>query len=129
MELVLIYHFRSSQNQDAEFHPARYRVVHFFSEQGFLEQKLLKELSKSVPDADHQELTFLSLDDLKIFALRVAQEFQKPEVRLISIQDYNIGLDGARDLASFRSIFEQFGELAINEEVSKKKSFFGKLFS
>lgn len=129
MNLSLIYHFQSSHNQDGDFRPARYRVVYFFSEQGFLEEAFLREMSKTIPDADHQSLTFLSLDDLKEFALRVAQELTLPDVRLISVQDYNIGLDGAKDLASLKKVFQQFGDLIANENTSKKKSIFGKLFS
>lgn len=129
MSLTLIYHFQSSQNQDGEFQPARYKVVYFFSEQGFLEKEMLHELSKSVPEANHQLLTFLSLDDLKSFALRVAEELNEAEVRLISVQDYNIGIDGARDLASFQSIFTKFGELVVNVGAQKKKGLLGRLFS
>jgi hypothetical protein len=128
MNLSLVYHFRASQNQDNDFLPARYRVVYFFSEKGFLNLSDLRELSKTVPDADHKELTFLSLDDLKAFGLRVAEEYKHPNVRLISVQDYNIGLDGAKDLNSLRGIFEQFGELVENETV-RKKGFLSKFFS
>lgn len=128
MSLTVIYHFRSSQNKDLEFSPASYGVVYFFSEDGFLEDKLLKELAKSVPDADFTNLTFMNLDDLKAFALRVCQELSLKEVRLLSVQDYNIGLDGARDLASFRGIFKKYGELVINES-TRKKGLLGKLFS
>lgn len=127
--LNLIYHFQTSQNQNEEFKPASYHVIYFFSEQGFLEGEKLLELSKSVPEADHQHLTFLSLDDLKVFAHRVCQEFNAHEVRLISVQDYNIGLDGAKDLATFQSIFQKYGEVVVNEEARPKKGFFGKLFS
>lgn len=129
MSLNLIYHFQASQNKHGEFRQASYCVVYFFSHEGFLEKSLLKEMSKSVPEADHENLTFLNLDDLKIFALRVCQELTCPEVRLISIQDYNIGIDGARDLGSFQSIFSKFGELVVNEMMTKKKSFLGKFFS
>jgi hypothetical protein len=129
MSLNLIYHFQTSQNQDGDFRQASYCVVYFFSEEGFLEPALLKELSKSVPDADHENLTFLNLDDLKAFSLRVCQELSSREVRLLSVQDYNIGLDGAKDLSSYRSIFSKYGELLVNEAVSKKKGLFGKLFS
>lgn len=128
MALNLIYHFQTSQNQNEEFTPARYCVVYFFSEQGFIDGELLKELSKSVPDADHQKLQFLNLDDLKAFALRVCQEAGESEVRLLSVQDYNIGLDGAKDLATFQSIFTKYGDVVVNES-SKKKGLFGKLFS
>lgn len=128
MALNLIYHFQTSQNQDGDFRPASYGVVYFFSEQGFLEKDLLKEMSKSVPEADHENLTFLNLDDLKSFALRVCQEISEREVRLMSVQDYNIGLDGAKDLKSFQTVFSKYGEVVVNEAV-RKKGLFGKLFS
>lgn len=128
MTLNLIYHFQTSQNKDAEFTPATYGVVYFFSDEGFLEKSLLKEMSKTVPDADHSNLTFLNLDDLKAFAVRVCQELGAQEVRLLSVQDYNIGLDGAKDLAHFNAIFKKYGESVINE-TSRKKGLFSKFFS
>jgi hypothetical protein len=128
MALQLIYHFQTSQNQDLEFRPASYGVVYFFSDSGFLDKNLLIEMSKTVPEADHERLTFLSLDDLKAFALRVGQELSQNEVRLISVQDYNIGIDGAKDLKSFQSVFERYGEV-VQHENAKKKSILSKLFS
>ena len=127
--LTLIYHFQSSQNQNEDFIPARYKVIFFFKDEGFIEDALLKTLSRSIPDANHEEVTFLNLDDLKSFGLRVAEELHESQVRLISVQDYNIGIDGARDLASFKEIFNKYGEVMINESVSKKKGFLGKFFS
>lgn len=128
MSLNLIYHFQTSQNQDVDFRPASYGVVYFFSQDGFLDPKLLAEMSKTVPDADHSHLHFLNLDDLKAFALRVCQELSIREVRLISVQDYNIGLDGSRDHRSFNSIFDKYGEIIINES-AKKKGLLSKLFN
>lgn len=127
-QLNLIYHFQASQNQDEEFRPARYKVIYFFTEAGFVEENLLRELLKSFPEANQEEMTFLNLDDLKAFALRVAQELQSPQLKLLSVQDYNIGIDGAKDLRSFREIFSKFGEVVVNE-TAKKKGIFGKLFS
>ena len=129
MNLNLIYHFQASKNNQDEFRPASYGVVYFFSEEGHLETDFLKEMSKSIPAADHLNLTFPSLDDLKDFAIRVCQEFQAREVQVISVQDYNIGLDGAKDIQGFREIFRHFGETVINPEQTKKKGLFGKLFS
>src|SRR5690349_9716518 len=94
MALNLIYHFQPSQSQEGDFRTANYQVVYFFSEGGFLDNELLSEMAKVIPEGDHQNLKFLSLDDLKSFALRTAQEVQENEVRLLSVQDYNIGLDG-----------------------------------
>lgn len=128
MSLNLIYHFQVSQNQNDEFKPASYCVVYFFNEQGLIDKDLMTEMSKTVQQADHDNLTFLNLDDLKAFALRVCQELSQKEVRLISVQDYNIGLDGAKDLSTFNLIFSKYGDVIINES-SKKKGLFGKIFS
>lgn len=127
--LTLIYHFQSSQNQDEDFKPASYRMVYFFNEEGFVDSQLILELLKAFPDSNYQDKTFLNLDDLKSFAHRVAQEVGAAEVRLISVQDYNIGIDGAKDLKSFREVFSKYGEAIINEQAVKKKGLFGKLFS
>jgi hypothetical protein len=127
--LTLIYHFQSSQNQDEEFRPASYKMVYFFNEEGFVENKVILELLKAFPDSNFQDKTFLNLDDLKAFAHRVAQELGSRQVRLISVQDYNIGIDGARDIKSFRELFGKYGEAIVNEQAVKKKGLFGKLFS
>lgn len=127
--LTLIYHFQSSQNQDEEFKPASYKMVYFFNEEGFVDTKVILELLKAFPESNFQDKTFLNLDDLKAFAQRVAEEIGSPEVRLISVQDYNIGIDGARDLKSFRELFDKYGEAIVNEQAVKKKGLFGKLFS
>jgi hypothetical protein len=129
MSLTLIYNFNSSQKLKDEFCPASYKVVHFFNQQGFLEMPILQELAKSNPEADHHQLTFLSLDDLRAFALRVCQQLHLPEVRLLSVQDYNIGLDGARDLTGLGEIFKSFGEVVVNEEARKRKGLLGKFFN
>jgi hypothetical protein len=130
MMLNLIYHFQTSQNDNGEFIPASYGVVYFFSEEGFLEKDFLKEMAKVVPEGDHSRLTFINLDDSKTFATRVSQELNAQEVRLISVQDYNIGLDGARDMKGFKSIFSQYGEGIANESAPRKKtSLLSKLFN
>lgn len=128
MILNLIYQFQASQNFEGDFLPASYGIVYFFSDDGFVDINLLKELSKTIPEADHDNLTFLHLDDLKQFALRVCQELSKEAVRLISIQDYNIGLDGAKDIDSFKNIFEIYGEFLVNES-KRKKNIFNRLFN
>jgi len=128
-ELTLIYHFQASQNQNEEFKPARYKMVYFFGEEGMVPTSVILEILKAFPDCNFQDQTFLNLDDLKAFVLRVGQELDAGQIRLLSVQDYNIGVDGAKDIKSFRELFTKYGELIMNESMSKKKSFFGKLFS
>ena len=126
--LTLLYNFQSPQTTDGDFRPASYKVVYFFSEQGLIENSTLKELCKSVPDANYNDLTFLNLEDLKVFALRVSQETESSVVRLMSVLDYNIGLDGARDREGFLSMISKFGELLTSGQ-PRKKSFLVKLFN
>ena len=127
--LTLIYNFQSSQNQDEEFKPASYKMVYFFSDEGFVDPQIILELLKAFPDSNYQDKTFLNLEDLKAFALRVAEEMGFAQVRLLSVQDYNIGIDGAKDLKSFKDLFNKYGEALINEQAVKKKGLFGKFFS
>ena len=51
------------------------------------------------------------------------------QVRLLSVQDYNIGIDGAKDLKSYKELFTKYGEALINQQAVKKKGLFGKFFS
>ena len=126
--LTLLYNFQSPQTTEGEFRPASYKVIYFFSDQGPIEQSVLRELCKSVPDANYNDLTFLNLEDLRVFGQRVAQETESSEVRLMSVLDYNIGLDGSRDKDGFLSILSKFGEVLSNGQ-PKKKGFLGKLFN
>ncbi|MBA2403445.1 MAG: hypothetical protein H0V66_01630 [Bdellovibrionales bacterium] len=126
--LTLIYHFQSSQNHGEDFQPASYKMVYFFNDEGFVDSKVLLELLKAYPDSNYQDKIFLNLDDLKAYAQRVAEELGAPQVRLISVQDYNIGIDGAKDIKSYKELFNKYGEALINEQAAKKKGLFGKIF-
>lgn len=128
MNLILIYHFQSFQNEEGEFSPARYKVIYCFAGTGFLDIQTLKKLALEIPEADATDLTFLSLDDLKNFSLLVAEEFEEDEVRLVSVQDFNIGIDGAKDISSFRQIFMGFGEVIRGEGPRKKKGLLSRFF-
>lgn len=126
--LTLIYNFLASQNQNEDFIPAKYGVVYFFSDEGFLPRDLLVEMAKSIADANYNELSFLSLDDLKGFAMRVTEEVEAGQVRLLSVQDFNIGVDGSKGIKSFQNIFQKFGDVILNPNVKKKTGIFGKFF-
>ncbi len=129
MSLHLIYFFQSSQNQNESWTPARYKVVHFFGDNGFISEERMREIAKTDPHADLSDLTFLSLDDLKAFASRMSDDVGGENIRLLSVQDYNIGLDGARDLKELREVFVKYGETMEVSSPQKKKGLFGKLFS
>ena len=126
--LSLIYHFQASQNQNEDFLPARYKIVYFFNESGMISSEVILQLLRSFPDSNSLDQSFLSLDELKDFALRVSQEVGSDEVRLISVQDYNIAIDGAKDIKTFQESLFKFGEIYSSEPGGRKKGFFGKFF-
>lgn len=128
MNLAVIYHFQSSQDEMGEFSPAQYQVVYSFSGVGFVPGNVLKEALQSIPENTSTDLTFQTLDELKSFSLKLAEILDEDEVRLISVQDLNVGIDGARDLSGFRQIFMGFGESLKREGVSRKKNFLSRFF-
>lgn len=126
--LNIIYHFQVSQSFQEEFRPASYKIIHLFSVDSFLEESYLNEKYEQFPDMNHEGKSFLNLDDLKNFSLMLAEDLEVEEARLISIQDYNIGVDGARNANEFKGIFSHFGEVIKNPKM-KKKGLLGRLFS
>jgi hypothetical protein len=127
MTLTVIYHFLHSQNMTGDFTPGLYSVRHCFGDQGYLSLSLLQELAKIIPNADFLHLEFSTLDDLKTFILRVGEAIEASKIRMISVEDFNIGLDGAKDLVSFQNIFLQYGEELLSEK-GHKKGLWNKIF-
>lgn len=70
-------------------------------------------------------LCFETLDELKNFTFFLLDELSIRKACLLSVQNYNIGLDGAKDKESFQELFEKYGEILQNEG-AKKKSLFSK---
>ncbi len=127
-EIFVIYHFQSSPVQE-DYQTASYKMIYAFDQEEMIKSDMLLELLKAYPDSNYQDKSFLNLDDLKAFAMRLGEELTADQVRLISVQDFNIGIDGAKDFRSFQQIFGQFGEVLINQQLTKKKGIFSKLFS
>jgi hypothetical protein len=127
-ELILIYHFETSQNKNDEFKPASYKILYIFDGDGIIDDKRIAEFISDNHESFFIDQNFSNLDDLKSCSLRLAQYLEKNEVRLISVQDYNIGIDGAKDRHSFVQIFFNFGEVFVDESRQKKKGLFGNLF-
>jgi len=129
MKLNLIYHFQSSQSLDDFFRPARYKVLYCFTDERLLDYNYLKELAKSIPDADFNDLSFLSLDELKEFSKRVMQELELSFGVLLSAQDYNVAIDAISKKSQFLDLFDSYGEKIKLELHLPKKKLLGKIFT
>jgi hypothetical protein len=127
-ELMIIYHFESSQNQNEEFKTACYKILYAFDSNGMLAESDWTQMISMNMDLNPVEKDFTNLDDLKSFGLRLALHREKSEVRLISVQDFNVGVEGAKDKVTFKQIFFNFGEVIIDQSKPKKKGLFGNLF-
>jgi len=129
MKLHLIYHFQSSYTLDEHFRPARYKVLYCFTDDQLIGIDELKELAKTVPDADFNDVSFLSLDELKQFTNRVMQHLELNTAVLLSAQDYNVAIDTILKRSQFIDLFDSYGEIIkLDIQVTKKK-LLGKIFT
>jgi len=130
LAINLIYHF--GHDVDSEFPDlaGRYRILYFFSEAGpvsFESQEATYVKLFNRP-ATHP-VTFTSLDDLKEFAMGVCQLVKAPEVFVLSVQDYNVGVEAARDVRAFREIYRRYGlNLSNPDIINRGPGLFGKFF-
>lgn len=106
-----------------------FQVLYFFSEAGFITEKILLDSSKALFPQMDGSLEFQSLEDLGRFSLQVCQELRSPEVFVLSSEDYNQAVEATRDIRNFRDIYRRFGHSILNPEFKKdKQGFFGKFF-
>ncbi len=91
--LQLIYHRPKGADIEALESTAVYEILYFFSETGPVGHGMLEQVSQQLyqKPAAHP-VAFSSVDDLKDFALAVCQAMHAPEIFVLSVQDYNIGV-------------------------------------
>ena len=134
LAINLIYHFghEGTVPADAEFPElsGRYRVLYFFSEAGPVSPEAQEEAAQRLFNRSvGVPATFSSLDDLKDFAMGVCQLVKAPEVFVLSVQDYNVGVEAARDVRTFREIYRRYGlNLANPDVISRGPGLFSKFF-
>lgn len=107
-----------------------YEVVHFYSSAGPVPWGVLDEAGqKACGRALGTPPSVETLEELKAFALAVCQAVGAPEVFLVSVPDYNIGVESARDLRAFREIFRRYGVAIPNAEViGRPQGLMGRFF-
>ena len=134
LPINLIYRFshETSLVGEQEFPElsGRYQVLYFFSDAGPVPQEAQEEVAIRLFNRSvGLPATFSSLDDLKDFAMGVCQHVKAPEVFVLSVQDYNVGVDAARDVRAFREIYRRYGlNLANPDVISRGPGLFGKFF-
>lgn len=129
LHLNLLYNFVEKKETHANS-VSFYKILHFFSEVGPISERTLDKVYENYPtENEFDGISFRSLDELGQFAVDVCIELSAPEIFILSVQDYNIGLDSCNDIRSFKEIFRRYGSCIANPHSSlKKKNLFSKIF-
>jgi hypothetical protein len=130
LALNLIYKFGHDVSSEFPDLAGRYSVIYFFSEAGPVAQDIQEEVSQKIfGKTIGQSAMFSSLDDLKKFAMSVTQALKAPEVFILSVQDYNVGVEATRDVRAFRELYRRYGVNLTNPDViNRGPGLFGKFF-
>lgn len=108
-----------------------YQILYLFSESGHIPQAPMKKVYDEFPVVQNDDdFYFRTLEDLGRFAGLLCKELEAPEVFILSVQDYNLGLEATSDLRGFRDIFRRYGSVVENPDFTgKKKNLFSKIFN
>lgn len=144
LKVIYLYHSVFNNEPGCQSVSAYYEILHLLTDGDVLRKSEwakfileFRQLSRddsttfSPPNQfkeDHLTMmTFETLDELKEFIGFLLQKLSLSKAYILSVQDYNIGLDGAKDRDSFCSLFEKYGEEVIIEN-PKLKNLFSKFF-
>jgi hypothetical protein len=62
--------------------------------------------------------------------MSVTQALKAPEVFILSVQDYNVGVEATRDVRAFRELYRRYGlNLANPDIINRGPGLFGKFFN
>lgn len=131
LSLNLIYKFAHEESTEFPDLSGRYTVLYFFSDAGPVPADVQEEVAQRVfGKSVGFPASFFSMDDLKDFAMSVTQHLRAPEVFVLSVQDYNVGVEATRDVRAFREIYRRYGlNLSNADIINRGPSLFGKFFT
>lgn len=131
LALNLIYKFAHEQNAEFPDLAGRYSVLYFFSEAGPVPVDVQEQVTEKIFGKSLGALpTFTSMDDLKDFAMSVTQAMKAPEIFILSVQDYNVGVEATRDVRAFRELYRRYGlNLSNPDIINRGPGLFGKFFN
>ena len=103
-----------------------YRILQFFSNLGEISEEVCEKVYQRLPSKkeDHfgQNVSFESLDALKEFGLEVCRHLGAERIHLLSIYDYNLGIETVENTEEFIKIFSKFGQSLPNPDHASKNS-------
>jgi hypothetical protein len=106
------------------------QVLYLFNETGFLDfSETLNVYKKYFRNKD--DLVFRNLDELGDFVKKLIEEFGAPKAYILSVEDYNAGLERVREKLEYRELFMKVGTELENPDYKNHiaSGIFGKIFT
>jgi hypothetical protein len=128
--LSMVYRFSGAPVEEGRELPGNYQVLYFFSGSGPVGHDVMEQVCQELFQRPlGTQPIFRSLEELKDFALGVCQSLQSPEVSMLSVQDYNVGVEAAGDTRAFRELFRRYGLNIPNPDIiSRTPGLLGRIF-
>lgn len=117
---IIFEHDQNMSADDAIAESGKYKIIHSFSWSGVVSASLLSSAyQQAMPDNDGS-FEMNSFEELKNVGLSLIQELKAPEAFLISVQDYNIGIESTHELRNYRDMFRRYGHVVSNPDILKQ---------
>jgi hypothetical protein len=128
--LSMVYRFSGAPVEEGRELPGNYHVLYFFSGAGPVGAEVMEQVCQGLFQRPMEtQPIFRSMEELKEFALGVCQALQSPEVSMLSVQDYNVGVEAAGDARTFRELFRRYGVTIPNPEIiNRSPGLLGRIF-
>lgn len=125
LALNLIYKNLTDSNSDFSV-----EVLFMFNETGFIDSSESLDLYKRY-FRNEDNLLFRNLDELGEFIKKLIEEYRAPKAYIMSVEDYNAGLERAREKADYKELFMKVGTELDNPEYidGSAKGLLGKIFT
>jgi hypothetical protein len=124
--IPITFIYKNINNADTDF---SIQLLYLFNETGFIVDGSPMEIYHRFY-RNEGELLFRNLDELGDFAKKLLEEYQAPKVYVLSVEDYNSGLEQVRSKQDFTQMFSRVGTLIENTHYRGESSgLFGKIFT
>lgn len=113
---------------------SRYYILEAFNETSQIPDSIMatefEKLSGKVPKTGSEFGDFCNLSELFQFAKNLCQNIHSSSGYLLSLQDYNRGLETLNEARDLRNLFQVYGKRVENPEFHhEKRGFFHRIFN
>jgi hypothetical protein len=128
--IYILYRFSEEKSEGLDLSSSKYRVIFLFNDRGLIEKvnfkKICEEYSISI---ESNSIDFHTKEELLGFAHSLGVYMNSELALLLSVNDFNIGIESCHDLQAFKEIFNRYGtSLPCRDTQSSDKSIFSKFF-